>query len=1127
MTKTTSRYRSQAGASLMLALAVIAILTIVAAGLTGFLTTSMNAETEYRKAQDLTYASDGAIKAAINWAATQDVGRDPTVYPDDPNSTADDCVFRDASKNLTITCAAAEGSRSGVANETGLVPANAITLLGQRYGEHPLFSPCTGGSGSGDRTSREAREVGLLIDARRLKNDGTGQCERGSNPTFVVAGDIVSNAPIVANGGTLKVTGSGSTISAGTSPIYGNQPCKGLSADTTSLCSALPLKSGGSRSAPVEATNGFDPKEQLAIDPARGDQVTASQYRIGDINWNAGKVSINGGTPVVADSITAANLATCTGSTTDLVRFYPGVYRQADKLNQIFGSNCKNGVFWFLPAANSAQRTTAVTANYNLDVAQLTAGNAADRPQQGVFVFDFTNTTGGTNCAALTTANANHNPHRWCLGVSPSSVVVGGWPNQWDPVVLQDAPNNSTEAPVVLTYASTLNDNGSRFWTNQDGARTTNANDATYRPGTTLGVTNPSGDRSITLGRFWTSQTGSVPLAVASGTEVSISVTHREYRAALLDNPRLEIATLDESGQRFDCGIFSFPKSVDSSDPAARQTHVLSTVDALNQIPGATANERLRLRDCFSSPERISNATMKWLVSGDSVNSGGDTFTFLWWTFPRPFSDNPPQLALDGIKVELSTPTGSWFGPNISGEATYCDDEKPGVQFIFGGDSTVHVGSSALQLCAGPPPEGVDSSQQIAVWGMPQNYEATDSGSARPNIARVGKSGSSSLLPSSATHQWQCDSSGIFTWTGETGSAANLTRALRSGEVYTDPGAGGSAMIASINPGNCQTVVVPQTTTSTVDLSGFGDLKSYATCDNAVDICFNSATQDLSKVELKITYSTNCGTFLGWSTADLFGCPSGAGGVEYKVMSSSGTEWCSGGLPKNITLSWYAIDVTACLNSVARINDARVQVKFKCNWCIGGAGPRKELDGAEIVVTTKPKGVNAVTPATGCRTSLAGYGSGFGDNTGASGWYLDSVRGGDCALISGGRVNIQGTIYAPSDALEVNDADVVHPFATRGLIARHLRVRQYQPRSGFNANAVTNVIDDARQPRMVVFTSCSRATASSEPCGTKAGDILRSRALVAYEQDPDFTGSVPTGQLRVPNVISHSNLTRN
>ena len=121
-----------------------------------------------------------------------------------------------------------------------------------------------------------------------------------------------------------------------------------------------------------------------------------------------------------------------------------------------------------------------------------------------------------------------------------------------------------------------------------------------------------------------------------------------------------------------------------------------------------------------------------------------------------------------------------------------------------------------------------------------------------------------------------------------------------------------------------------------------------------------------------------------------------------------------------------------------------------------------------------------------------------------------------------GRVSVQGTIYAPSSAIEIDDTDVAYPLATRGIVARHLRVSGFAPRDNYDGFAVDTYVDRTPAPREALFTACVPVvSAANQPCG--AGDRILTRARVRYElatseQEPD-----PVKRAKLPVIQWWSN----
>ena len=123
-----------------------------------------------------------------------------------------------------------------------------------------------------------------------------------------------------------------------------------------------------------------------------------------------------------------------------------------------------------------------------------------------------------------------------------------------------------------------------------------------------------------------------------------------------------------------------------------------------------------------------------------------------------------------------------------------------------------------------------------------------------------------------------------------------------------------------------------------------------------------------------------------------------------------------------------------------------------------------------------------------------------------------------------GRVSVKGTIYAPSDAMEVDDTDYAYALASRGTVLRHLRISGWGNRSGYNGPAVTNAVDKTPAPRVATFSACTQSTARYDafaPCDP-AIDAMITRAKVRFEIDPNINqppmnGDV-TKQARVPRI---------
>lgn len=1190
---TRFRDRGQLGGSLYLALVAMVLISILLITVSGFAATVNKAARPYLSNQQKKAAGDSALKAAINYVSRNtNLGRDASTYPADPT-----CGYRvpasiTDSVDVTVTCDPIAGSDSGSPEESGKVPDQALLLLGRRYGELPTYSPCTGSTV--DRFDSNAREYGLTLDPVALQNvSGTVKCvpNKGAiddDTGFKVNGSIRSNSPVrvastvrvpkadatccdaVASPGKLTVTGTGSTVQAGTSPLFYLSPtvapCTGKirdGSDAALPCTALPLTTssgGNSRATPTGITNDpFNPQEQIYADPAydtTGSATTdwrdgrGSEWRQGTVNWTAPMVSFNGATPVALNSTTTISCA----KNQNLIRFYPGLYQSAADLNRIFnnldcarGLNRANrGVFWFGPAEDG---TNGSPSTFSLDL--LKAGSTA---QQGVYTFDFRDTASGQACALLTNTN---NRHRWCVYADATNdngpVVIAGWPKGWDPSALIAAPANNTSSTVTTTLssASTVDDLDSLSWTDINNAKTygdgaVNALTgwAYYKPTSTTTV---SIDRALTLQGF-----GAVGVVQSGGT-ISFTVRHQENRNNFLNNPQLILSTVDR-GNAVDCGTFAVPKSVTNSSsnlPDAPQVNIVSTdatadpaVVAANGYTAANwAIKGAQLRNCFSNAERIANMKFKWQVQGDYWNMGTCNPPLgLHWLAPITCvgADHPtkPRVFLDGVQISVEVPTGGLFDAGAPLPGEYCDGTKPGSQFIFGGDSTVHLGTAAMQVCAGPAPSNPEAYQQIAVWGQPVNY-LTKSGTG---AKRVGKTGSASLVPtSSSTNVDYCGPVVFGFGCFVTPTWVNAGWGIKPNKQFTAPATPARRVYQEINAGRAV-----QTTTS-VTYSGIGRVGDFssALCDenDAIDreqnLCMDSS-QQISRVVLKANYATDCDAVISNF------CAPGAAKVDVEVGYGSttvcGGPTLQGALPATSQLNWYSIDLTSMcgLNSASSFtwlnaSNSWVKLKFNCSLCILN---KKQVEGVELQVSlATPVNTNVITPTTGCLLSETGFGSGIGDSSAVTqANYVSATNGPDCARISGtapvmssdavtvlrggGRFSAQGTLYAPNDAMEISDGDIMYPFASRGLVARHLRVRAMRYRAGYSGASLSGDLDKTPFDRQVELTACARASADVvTDCGSLSGDLVLGRAGVRFTVDRNMPASPQADRLRVPILL--------
>jgi hypothetical protein len=187
-------------------------------------------------------------------------------------------------------------------------------------------------------------------------------------------------------------------------------------------------------------------------------------------------------------------------------------------------------------------------------------------------------------------------------------------------------------------------------------------------------------------------------------------------------------------------------------------------------------------------------------------------------------------------------------------------------------------------------------------------------------------------------------------------------------------------------------------------------------------------------------------------------------------------------------------DVTSCLTASNRIGSP-----FRVLWTAGANNAK--LDGVEFMITLSPNDPNAnLRPQSGCITVSPNLWYGYGSPDCAvirvdgpvdtSGNLLGGIFGG---IERRGRLSVKGTIYAPSAALDVEDQQVWYPIASRGVVARHLRIRGFKYKDGYAGAAFNNYVNTTESSRQIVFLACAK---DSGPC---TPDESVGRAAVAFE----------------------------
>lgn len=1160
--KAIRHHRSdQRGVSLIIALVIMMLIGVVVLALLSFATTATKAAGVHVQNQDLRFAGDNSLRTAVNYVANRPLlGLDQAYFP----AQANDCrldvpAAATGTDPISVSCEAIPDTESGIPAEVGKVPDQAVLLLGTRYGDLPVYSPCTatkltpkGFFQTADsyryteRSRPQAAEIGLRVDSSSLMiaADNTASCQhqKGAVKSLVVSGDIVSNGPVATRSGDLPggLTVTDGTVVAGTSPFGSLSSAVVPCSPELDGCSALSTaRERDNPSGPPESP--YDPGEALATDPAL-DATTGSEWRQGTVNWSAPKVSINGNAPVLLTPTTP--LTGCTASP-NVIRFYPGLYESARALNRIFndpgcakGADSQSpGIYWFGPAENDV-------VDYSPTQFELDFLSANGTAQQGVYAFDFRDTAASypdqaaadaeLPCGTLRNSN---NLHRWCAnasleGIAPS--IIGGWPKDWDLRAIIDppSPHDPNAGLFEAKTATAVDEDGSFSWDNSDGAKTFgDAAYARYHP-TAVFSTN----RSIILSGY----PGAT--AVQADGVLSFTVRHKESNSRFLDAPRMTISTTERGAAVETCGgTYVIDKSPDfppTNTTDGWEEHVVSTEPSQSSI-SLTPAQRGMLRECFKTAERIQNIRVKWEVNGDGTNQGSCGISWKIWEYLACIlsSTTKPQVFLDGIKITAEIPKPRTFGADAPPGVSYCDDQKAGVQFIFGGDSTVHLGRASFQVCAGPAPSNPANYQQIGIWGQPANFVTAKSGTTQ-NEVRVGKTGSHSLKPTTIATSTQVPCVPFLIWcipqiVLRSPSWDTSERALTPGDRYTSSAQPLDRVVAKLDPG------IAVRTLGQAELGGWGKVGTLGgACDPTKDICLHSS-QTVSYVGLKVGYNTSCLAWFG----PFCNTPTAAGKLRYKIsgFASDTNAACEGYLDAVANLVWYSANVSDCFGDsssrAGNISSAALNVKltFECNACINIS---KFLEGVEFVVGfSTPEGEDIISPATGCKTGLMGYGSGVGDYGPMTGNYVDEnarnagylseVWGTDCALISGApptlnlatsnptynpleevygtaRTSVLGTIYAPSDALEISDGDNFYPYASRGLVARHLRVRAVEGRNGYSEPLVTNQLDQTPNSKSVIMTACRKAGSRSvsDECDKAQGDVIIAEAAVRFDPPP-------------------------
>ncbi|MCB1256167.1 MAG: hypothetical protein KDB26_03630 [Microthrixaceae bacterium] len=660
--------RSQTGAALLIALAIMGLMSLTLAALLTFSATTSKKIGESRSSRVQRYEADGAIKAAVNWAKDQ-----PTAALDPDLGIPSPCRYTDG--EVTVSCAAEAGSGSGRPADVGLTPPEALLMLGSRHNEPGPnnIAKCSGildlvgnwfTSGWASFTGQNnLGNVGRFEPSARFGsqlNDGFWSCgaRTRSYQEFLVEGKVVAAGKIeVVSGGKLTaVKADKSVLAGGTVARYG------CTVNVAPACSTPGTRADGSPedsdpARPVPpAQNPTDIKPEWQALPIAGLQEQTKAWFLD------------------ADGGTTTQATACAGADRTIV-FKPGWYKNASFLNG-FTANpaCADTTFWFAPDAGP-------------DGKLLT-----DDDVSGAFLLDFRQGT-AQSCHGSEAVIS-----QWCIGGANTQnprVVVGS-PDGWNPINPSGSGPSSTGRILteVKTAGTVDNDLSVRWWDWQK-AQSINGEYARYQPCNVFGLFNcPSFDRAIRMRNFTTKVTGppiSEPGHPAGRLFVDIAYGMSNTNGL---NPELVIEAVSSQSGRKSCGTYPIAKlSYNGSGAIPTTSLSASQAEAL-----AAACGRVDL---------INGLEIKFQAKGNTWNSG------------------TPQIFLDGVKIRYETFSGASFpyvDPTaVDGAAAKsdCDPRKPGGQLIFTGDSHVYVADGSLEVCAGPYPTSPANHQSIGVFAVP------------------------------------------------------------------------------------------------------------------------------------------------------------------------------------------------------------------------------------------------------------------------------------------------------------------------------------------------------------------------------------------------------------------------
>lgn len=1074
------RRRAQEGSALLLALVLLAVMVIGVSALVALTTTNHAASRIYRSERTTRYAGDSAVQAAVNWAKDQPrVGRDPALDSTDPA-----CVYQVPTSvgSVTVSCAATAKMSSGAPKEGGLVPPEALLLLGTRdIQPGPLNAPaCTGwwdtftgwfANGVDPDATSAYSEPGALFK----KRNGLGVLGAACNvdrtrsmQNFKIRGNMVAAGRIVVpNGAVTMISPSSAKARTGTKIQADGSPL------TIPECSGggLTCTTPGTRSGMTGALAYLNGTAEDS-DPARPTSPSANPMDLKapwlpiNFNQDGSPVDVaklperktaylwNAGTGVLTPT------STCSGVSTTIV-FLPGWYRDASVLNNYTANNgCTGVTFWFAPDRGA-------------DGTLLTADDLS-----GVFYMDFRPPASGGYPAFGSYSNIACGPgglmpatkSLWCIGGSSSQNprVVVGTPKDWSPLggsATGSGGDTRQRTAVTLSAAGTVDGDFSQVWHQKDNAKAIDGQLAFYKPAFT------SNDRAIRVRDFTPNVTGA-PIDDPGFPKgrIYLNVAYGLVNGTTVNAPVLEVAAVSKTSGTKNCGSFTLPKNVYSGTGPLPATYRFTDAQAKT------------LADNCSSTDLINGLQVTMKVTGDPFNIGVNLFSFT----------DTPNVYFDGVKIDYESFQGASFPAPISSGSqpaaakSDCDPRFPGAQLVFGGESHVYVADGSLEVCAGPFPTDPENKLVTGVFQLPAVAPVTASA-----VANDGGDGNYDVLnkPNAAAID---------------GSFATIRYRSRCAEFCSG------------------------STEGRVRLT----MQPYAA----------PAGYTVSKIQAKVSYNPkNSGCFFLWSCPGEAPQlrPPRCGNIDFPKNPDKGVLQVD---YMNSAVLYDATNGTNCLSPAELANaSSPAQLVWAaradcpagvCSAFGGGADYTDSLDGIELEVTlvpsdnTKPR----LLPASGCIVSYPNYGGGEGrpdcavlradlNRIDDNNWTTTVLSAKEGQWL--GRVSVKGTVYAPSAAVEVDDPDNAYPIATRGVVVRHLRMSGFGFRTNYDGMAIDTATDRTPTPRDALFTACTQSNArqtAKAPCDNAQGDRIITTAR--YRFDLDQSSSVPAqNKARVPNLV--------